>query len=401
MLLRRHQLGHEQPGWRSSMSWQHKTKVDDPPAVTQGKDASRGYRCAQRSNMVRLVAFVLVVGHLVGIFSGCESARPSDKPRLASFEQAGPVRPEIDFKQMVAARTYRGPYRVVAGDVLSLTLPAILQNNGAAPADWSGQNAPYLVRVNRAGAINVPIVGALHVSGLTLAEIEDLLVQAYYPRYVLSPPAVVAKVHDYRKARITVLGAVAQPGIHQCASNEMTVVGALNKAGGIIDEGAAVIHVRHYGQESPAETLALPIKGLNVPFTDIALGDGDTIEVEGLNRQFFSVIGLVNHAGSFEYPPGEEYTLMEALAFAGGLNAVADPQYARVYRQNSDGDIVDATVRISGTNWSSAGNLKIKPGDVVAVEHTERTRLRVMLSEILQIGIGGNVVYRLDANGDN
>ena len=82
---------------------------------------------------------------------------------------------------------------------------------------------------------------------------------------------------------------------------------------------------------------------------------------------------------------------MQAIAFAGGLNVVADPQYVRVYRQKSDGKIVDATFQISGTGISDAVSVKIKPGDVVAVEHTDRTRTRVLIAEIIQFNTG--VIY--------
>ena len=49
---------------------------------------------------------------------------PSAK-ELAEFENAGPVPPSIDMDRLVRAKIGGGPYRVVTGDALELTMPAV------------------------------------------------------------------------------------------------------------------------------------------------------------------------------------------------------------------------------------------------------------------------------------
>jgi protein involved in polysaccharide export with SLBB domain len=175
----------------------------------------------------------------------------------------------------------------------------------------------------------------------------------------------------------------------------MSLVSLITKAGGIIDEGATVIRIKRNG-DAAARPLSLPVRGLNIPFADVPLQDGDLVEVERVNPQYFMVIGLVNKPGAFPYQPGAEYTLLQALAFAAGVNDIADPKYARIYRQTPDGRIVDRTFRLKNSELTDASNVIIKPGDVVALEHTARTRFRLLLAEILRIQTGVNVVYRLD-----
>jgi protein involved in polysaccharide export with SLBB domain len=143
-------------------------------------------------------------------------------------------------------------------------------------------------------------------------------------------------------------------------------------------------------RKNPVETLALPVEGLNIPFKDVALLDGDRIEVERLNPEIFTVMGLVNKPGAYPYPPGVKYTLLQALAFGGGLDDIAEPHYVRVYRQTADGSVVDATFSVAGTGLTAAANIPIRPGDVVAVEQTERTRRNQIINGILVNRIGAS-----------
>jgi protein involved in polysaccharide export with SLBB domain len=158
--------------------------------------------------------------------------------------------------------------------------------------------------------------------------------------------------------------------------------------------------------ENPDELgIVLPVKGLNIPFADVALDEGDTVIVEPLRVPVFSVIGLVNRPGNFPYPAQERYNLMQALAFAGGLDRDAEPRYATIYRLKADGTIASASFQVvnlareimdsstsASRQWISHGlNIPVKPNDIVAVEHTQRTRTTVFLQRMFSIHVGAYV----------
>ncbi|MFC1633547.1 SLBB domain-containing protein, partial [Planctomycetota bacterium] len=139
-------------------------------------------------------------------------------------------------------------------------------------------------------------------------------------------------------------------------------------------------------------TFVLPIKGLNIPFTDVVLQEGDSVIVERLQLPLFSVVGLVNKPGNFPYPPDAQYNLMQALAFAGGLDRSTEPRYATIYRLRPDNTIVSAIFEVvnigNGTRLTEALNTRIKAGDIIAVEHTPRTRTKLFLDTVFRINIG-------------
>ncbi|MCP4707871.1 MAG: hypothetical protein GY869_04535 [Planctomycetes bacterium] len=312
-----------------------------------------------------------------------------------NFENATPIQPKLDMQRIVKAQRYTGGYRVVPGDVLEFRMPSIMRSVNPELAYVPGPVEPYTCRVSPAGAIILPIIGAIVVTGRNMGEIETLIVNSYYPKYVHQPPSAVGRVFEYRTAHLTITGAVNEPGVHECHSDELSLVNLIMKAKGIVNEGAAAIRIYRNGNTSTIEPLLLPVKGLNIPFADVALNDGDMVEVEQLNPQVFTVIGLVNQSGVFPYPPGTKYNLMQALAFAGGVNEVAAPKYARIYRQRDDGSIISASFRLKGTRITDAPSTVVKPGDIVAVEQTFSTQTRLFLAQLFRITAG--VTYRLDS----
>ena len=103
------------------------------------------------------------------------------------------------------------------------------------------------------------------------------------------------------------------------------------------------------------------------------------------NERVFTVLGLVNDPDAFPYPPDVEYNLMEALAFAGGLDMVADPRYVKIYRQDADGKIISATFGVDSKSLEEAYSVAVKPGDVIYVDHTFRTRFNRFIADVFQV----------------
>ena len=112
---------------------------------------------------------------------------------------------------------------------------------------------------------------------------------------------------------------------------------------------------------------------------------------EHLNERVFTVLGLVAKRNAFPYPPNVQYNLMEALAFAGGVDSVANPHYVGIYRQGANGEIVQATFRIDKEFLADAYDVVIKPGDVVYVKKTVRTSMNTFLADVLRLNVGAYV----------
>jgi protein involved in polysaccharide export with SLBB domain len=135
--------------------------------------------------------------------------------------------------------------------------------------------------------------------------------------------------------------------------------------------------------------LTVPVRAMNIPLHDVALEEGDTVWVERMAMPMFCVLGLVNRPGNFPYPPTEEYNVTQAIAFAGGLNPIAEPHYVTIYRLARDGSILRVPLQlIKRGEFTDALSTPIRPGDVVAVEHTLRTKLNTIINSLVRVNVG-------------
>lgn len=315
---------------------------------------------------------------------------------LARFEAAGPIMPEFDPARLAEALTLPGPYRVIPGDVLMVRAPQSFFEASTGPVTSLARIEPgqHFTRVSSDGLIDVPLAGRIQAGDKTLRELEASIVDAVYPKYLAERPAVVVTVDEHHTVPVTILGAVQTPGIHRLQSDELTLSGALTAAGGIAQSGNLVVGARRIkiygaGASGTSTLVDLPIRGLNVPFYDAPLRGGERIEVERYEPDKFTVVGLVGNPGAYEYPPEVEYNLMQAIAIAGGVDRIANPPYATVFRKDTKtGEIIPATFDIDGDDLVQASSLRLKPGDVIAIQHTPVTWTRTFMAQIFDLNLG-------------
>jgi polysaccharide export outer membrane protein len=88
--------------------------------------------------------------------------------------------------------------------------------------------------VSNEGAINIPVLGAQKISGLTLEQTEKQIQDALVAKGYLKNPVVVCRLLN---AKFTVLGEVASPGTFTFYENNLTLLQALGLAGDLTIRG--------------------------------------------------------------------------------------------------------------------------------------------------------------------
>lgn len=352
--------------------------------------ARRGCRCLRTFAVLGLFCWV----------SGCtDQVRKPTTEELAAFEQAGSVAPKVDMDRIEKAKLKIGAYRVVAGDVLEFTMPALLGAVTAAEVEAAQRrdqaDAPHPCRVRDGGTITLPGIGQVEVAGLSLSQIEEMVTDLYEERCSVQRPSVFVRITEYKTSKVYIAGAVEDPGVYTLRADQMTLSYLLTEAGGISEAGAAVVRIVR-SDESDVDTdeaghppILLPVVNANIPFQDMALEEGDTVVVEQTQMPLFSVLGLVSKPGNFPYPPNAEYNLTQAIAYAGGLDPIAEPRYVTIYRLKEDGSVARVPFQlIKDGEFTDALGTPIRPGDVVAIEHTLRTRTNTTINNLVRINTG-------------
>lgn len=94
-------------------------------------------------------------------------------------------------------------------------------------ASGGGNLQGYLV--DNDGNIDFPVVGRVHVLGMTKSQCQDMIRRKLLPYMAASEkPIVTVRMSGYR---VTVIGEVRSPGVYPVACEKMSVVEALAKAG--------------------------------------------------------------------------------------------------------------------------------------------------------------------------
>jgi polysaccharide export outer membrane protein len=121
------------------------------------------------------------------------------------------------------------------------------------------------------GTINFPLLGAIQVKGLEPTDVAEKIQAELIARDFLRDPHVSVYVEEYASKRISVVGAVADPGTFPLQPG-MTVVQAISMAGGfssLADRDGTVV-TRHVDKE---------IIRYRVPVARVTKGQAEDIEV--------------------------------------------------------------------------------------------------------------------------
>lgn len=107
-------------------------------------------------------------------------------------------------------------------------------------------NSTEYYLVNTDGDIDFPVIGKLHVGGMTKAEIENLVKSSIYPKYIKEIPAVDIRFMNFR---VTMLGAVRSPGVIISDNERLNILEAIAKAGDLDIKGERenIMLIRTYG----------------------------------------------------------------------------------------------------------------------------------------------------------
>ena len=95
-----------------------------------------------------------------------------------------------------------------------------------------------VTRIDAHGRINLPLLGEIAIGGMTLAEAQTTIQNAYRDVRFLRNPQVTISVEEYAPREVSIQGQIRNPGRYTLPiESTFTVVELVTKAGGITDIG--------------------------------------------------------------------------------------------------------------------------------------------------------------------
>jgi polysaccharide export outer membrane protein len=276
------------------------------------------------------------------------------------------------------------PYRIGPGDIISvvvwdhpeLVFPTQTYSIGQGyelPAVGGSANVPGYV-VSAQGDIQFPYAGVMKVSGRTANEVREQMAKAL--ARVVRDPQMTVRVLAFRSQRVYVDGEVKTPGMLPIDDAPMTLVEALNRAGGVLTQtgDASRVRITRGKQSWYVNMPALLAKGVDP--SRILLRNGDIVRVEQREDSKIFVTGEVVRPTALLMRNGR-MTLNEALGDAGGVNPnSASAEQIFVIRKSETGG-EPHVFHLDGTSpvaLAIAEGFELEPKDVVYVDARELVR---------------------------
>ncbi len=256
------------------------------------------------------------------------------------------------YAQIGQQERYVREYRIGPWDVLEVSVYGEEDYNGVS------------VTVSEYGRVRLPLLDEpVDASGLTLDELESKVSQLFVDKDVFQQPSVTVNVVERYSQRISVIGAVANPGPYELRGRQK-LLSVIAELGGFTIYDGEVTLIRE--QQEP---LKITIKDLvsGEDRYNLPLQPKDIIIARPEEVALVYVTGAVGSPGAFEFPLSMMPSLYRAIVQAGGFTERASKGNVKIKRVDETGREIILEADAKDIEKGDKPDIQLQAGDVVIV----------------------------------
>jgi polysaccharide export outer membrane protein len=247
---------------------------------------------------------------------------------------------------------YIREYRIGPWDILEISVYGEENYNGVR------------VTVSEYGRVRLPLLDdPVEASDLTLDELESKVSKLFVDKDVFQNPSVTINVVERYSQRISVIGAVANPGPYELQGRQK-LLNVIAELGGFTIYDGEVTLIRE--QQEP---LKITIKDLvsGEDRYNLPLQPKDIIIARPEEVALVYVTGAVGSPGAFEFPISRMPTLYRAIVQAGGFTERASKGNVKIKRRDESGKEIIIEADAKDIEKGNKPDIQLQAGDVVIV----------------------------------
>ncbi|MEY4983206.1 MAG: hypothetical protein RIR62_1472 [Pseudomonadota bacterium] len=348
--------------------------------------------------MPRFVPFVVMLLSLSACadasmdFPVSKSAQAElDGVRVVTLDRtfSGKVEPvQNGFVATSLPRAPSGEYRIGSGDLISIFV--FDQPELAIPTGADTMTTGFLVRSD--GNLTFPFIGTVEARGRTVEELRLELVERlaeFFP-----DPQVDVRVASFNSQKVVIGGEVATPRTQFVQTAPLTLLEAINAAGGLTEEAdTRAITVRRGGRSYRVD-LEGYLSGTLTQNNPVLAG-GDVVSVPKKPVREAYLLGEIARPATVDLTEAP-LSLTQALSRQGGLNNLrADARGVFVFRMVDGQMTVFQLDTRSPEGYLIGTRFALRPADVVYVTRAPIQRWNDTISRLLPTLSAGEAVQDL------
>ena len=154
---------------------------------------------------------------------------------------------EIPATELAEAEVKASDFTIKPGDMLQINVTSsnadavkvfnkikYVPTLGAGTSSAMGDRGAMFYVVDDDGFIDFPLLGKLHIGGMTKKKVESYVASLIYPQYLNEEPGVECLIQNFR---VYCLGEFARSGVVSADNGKLTLIEAIARAGDLTIQG--------------------------------------------------------------------------------------------------------------------------------------------------------------------
>jgi polysaccharide export outer membrane protein len=329
------------------------------------------------SSQIRRLA-ILALGLLPAASSAQDhpSSQDTTKPAAPIAQSNASSIPKIKSAEPNSQPTNTTALRLGPGDEVEVTV-------------FGAPDLGVHSRVSSDGNISLPLIGYVHVGGLTNSEAEGAIEAQLRQGNIVKEPQVSVFAKEYSSGGVTVVGEVVRPGPYSILGSHR-LFDIIQAAGGLSEKAANRAVITHRGSDT-SSTYELSKDPAQMAQNNVDVQPGDTVVVPAAPIVY--VLGEVAKPGGYVLGSGSNgVTVLRVVAAAGGPTRDASVGKTKMLRRTPNG-LEQVPVPLKKIISAKAPDVPLEPDDIIFIPNSK-------LKEIVNGGalvttLGTTALYRI------